>query len=76
MEEEMLEDKINQLMDKYFLHEVVDVFTNINRYGEEFIRVNLYLKNKNLTRTFKYNQKGYKKAIEFINKYYENVKGE
>ena len=76
MEEKMLEDKINQLIDKYFLHEVVDVFPNINRYGKDFLRVNLYLKDKDLTRTFNYSPKGYKEAIEFINKYYENAKGE
>lgn len=71
----MLKDKIIKLQDKYFLHEVVDVFTNTNRYGKEFIRVNLYLKDKDLTRTFNYSPKGYKEAIGFINKYYKNVNG-
>lgn len=72
----MLKYKINKLEDKYFLDEKIDVFTNINRYGKEFIRVNIYLKNRDITKTFNYSNKGYEQVVEFINKFEKNVKGE
>lgn len=60
---------INELQDKYFLHEVVDVFTNMNRFCKPFLRVNLHLKNRDLSRTFNYSLKGYKQAVKFIKEY-------
>lgn len=64
----MLKDKIIKLEDKYFLDEKIDIFTNINQYGKEFIRVNIYLKDKDITKTFNYSNKGYEQAVEFIKK--------
>lgn len=68
-EVEMLKDKIIKLEDKYFLDEKIDVFTNVNHYGKEFIRVNIYLENRDITKTFNYSNKGYEQAVEFINKF-------
>ena len=65
----MLKDKIIKLEDKYFLDEKINIFTNINRYGKEFIRVNIYLENRDMTKTFNYSNKGYEQAVEFINKF-------
>lgn len=65
----MLKDKVNNLRDKYFLDDKIDIFTNVNRYGKEFIRVNIYLKNRDITKTFNYSNKGYKQAVEFIKEF-------
>ncbi|MCI8486190.1 MAG: hypothetical protein HFJ20_03680 [Clostridia bacterium] len=65
----MLKEKIIKLEDKYFSDEKIDIFTNINRYGKEFIRVNIYLKDKDITKTFNYSNKGYEQAVEFINEF-------
>lgn len=65
----MLKNKVNNLRDKYFLDDKIDIFTNVNRYGKEFIRVNIYLKNRDITKTFNYSNKGYKQAVEFIKEF-------
>lgn len=65
----MLKIKVQNLEDKYLMNEKVDIFTNTNKYLKRFIRVNIYLKDKDLTKTFNYSEKGYKEAVEFINKF-------
>lgn len=62
----MLKAKLEEVQNKYFMDKVIDIFTNTNRFGKTFIRVNAYLPNEDITKTFNYTNKGLDQAIEFI----------
>lgn len=62
----MLKDRLEQLQNEYLMDGDIDIFTNTNRFGKLFIRVNAYLPHEDITKTFNYTNKGLDQAIEFI----------
>lgn len=62
----MLKDRLEQLQNEYLMDGDIDIFTNTNRFGKLFIRVNAYLPYEDVTKTFNYTNKGLDQAIEFI----------
>lgn len=67
-----LDLKFTELRDKCFLNDKFDIFPNINKYGKQFLRINVYLPNEDITKTFSWTEEGYKKALQFIEKYKNN----